>query len=309
VDLGGTNIRAAVVGEGGRLLSTARRKVSDDRTPDAVVGQVVNAIQEVLSQASLELRAAAGVGMGIAAQLRGETGIVAAGPNLGWSEVPVGDMLGTALGRKVKIVNDVEAITWAEVLYGAAQGHRDVLVVIPGTGVGGGMVLDGRLYRGATGVAAEIGHVKVRESGEECGCGKRGCLEAYLGGANLVRRLGREAEQGWTALLEKAGGKLDEIHPGLLEDLVRDGDPRASELFGEIAGYFGAALANAVTLINPSALVLGGTILQGCPTLWTLSEKVLSERVLSVAGEALAILKASLGQDAGVIGAASLTQE
>jgi glucokinase len=211
-----------------------------------------------------------------------------------------------ALGFDVRVVNDVEAICWAEACYGAARGHRDVLAVIPGTGIGGGLVLDGRLYRGATGVAAEIGHVKVADPGEPCGCGSKGCLEAYLGGANLSRRLKREAEAGWTALAERAVNDPEAFHPGLLEELSRAGDARALEWLEELASMFGGVLANAVTLLNPSALVLGGTVLNGCPTLRRLTEKVLRNRVLKVSGEGLVVLDASLGDEAGVIGAATL---
>ncbi len=308
VDLGGTNIRAAVVDPDGRLLALSRHKLTA-RAPDAAVGQIAGAIQEALAQPSLDLQKTTGVGIRVAAPLRGESGVVAAGPNQGWNEVPLGDLMRNALGGEVLVVNDVEAITWAEVCYGAARGHQNVLVVVPGTGIGGGLVLDGKLYRGATGVSAEIGHVKVQDSGERCGCGNHGCLEAYLGGANLSRRLRREASAGWSALEKKAGSDLEAIHPGLVEELVAEGDSRACELFEELAGYFGMALANAVTLLNPTALVLGGTLLEGCPTLRARSQDILRERVLKVAGEALEVLKTKLGDVAGVIGAATLVRQ
>ncbi len=303
VDLGGTNLRVGLVDAGGRVLAAVRSPVADPR-PERVVAQVSDEIDLVLGKASLGLGDLAGVGIGAAAQLRGNTGVVAVSPNLGWREVPLGSMLSSALGRPVAVVNDVEAITWAEVSFGSARGHRDALGVFVGTGVGGGLVMGGRLIRGAGGVAMEIGHVKVRgEDGEPCGCGGRGCLEAYLGGANLTRRLQQEADHDWTTLRQKAP-----IHPGVVEELVAESDPRAVGLFRELSRDFGGVLAAAVTLLNPSVLILGGTVMEGCPTLRRWSVEVMRQRALGVAVEALSVVAGNLGSDAGVIGAATLAR-
>lgn len=301
VDLGGTNVRVGVVDPGGKVLAMVRSRVGDP-APGRVVALICSQVRAVLEQAAVKLEDVAGVGIGAAAQLRGDTGVVAVSPNLGWREVPFGEMLASALGRSVLVVNDVEAITWAEVNFGAARGHRNALGVFVGTGVGGGLVMDGRLARGASGVAMEIGHLKVRgEDGEPCGCGGRGCLEAYLGGANLTRRLQKEADLDWPALKARAP-----IHPGVVEELAAESDPRAVGLFGELSRYFGGVLAAAVTLLNPSVLILGGTVMEGCPTLREWSLQVMQERALGVAVEALSVVSGNLGGDAGVIGAAAL---
>jgi glucokinase len=306
VDLGGTNVRAAVVDPGGKIHGAARSRLSGDRSADVVVALTSQCVREALGAAGVALEDLSGVGIGVAGQLRGDSGVVANGPNLGWREVPFGPKMSAALGVPVRIFNDLKAITWGEVLCGAARSFKDVLVVFVGTGVGSGMVVGGRMAWGATGVVAEIGHVKVRPGGEPCGCGQRGCLEAYLGGGNLTARLRREAAQDWPALLESAGGKAGEIHPGKLEELVQAGDARAVALYEELAGMFGLVLANAVTLLNPAALLLGGTVLKGCPTLRQRSELVLKEQVLAVAGENLKILEPALGDDGGIVGAALL---
>jgi glucokinase len=290
-----------IVDSSGKVRAQVRRRV-EDPAPGPVVELISAGIREVLDQASLDLDSTAGVGVGAAAQLRGSTGVVAVSPNLGWREVPLGEMLAAALGRPVQVVNDVEAITWGEVCFGSARGHRNALGVFVGTGVGGGLVLDGRLIRGAGGVAVEIGHVKVRsEAGEPCGCGGRGCLEAYLGGANLTRRLKAQADSDWPALKAK-----EPIHPGVVEELAGESDPRAIELFRELSRDFGGVLASAVTLLNPSALILDGTVMQGCPTLRRWSLEVMEAQALGVALEALSVLSGELGDQAGVIGAASL---
>jgi glucokinase len=303
VDLGGTNVRVGIVDSDGRVQLQARHRV-EDPAPDRVVALISSGIREVLEQASLDPEEVSGVGVGAAAQLRGNSGVVAVSPNLGWREVPLGELLAAALGRPVRVVNDVEAITWGEVCFGSARGHQNALGVYVGTGVGGGLVMDGRLIRGASGVAVEIGHVKVRlEEGQPCGCGGSGCLEAYLGGANLTRRLQGEADRDWPALKAK-----EPIHPGVIEELVADSDPRAIELFRELSRDFGGVLAGAVTLLNPSALILDGTVMQGCPTLRRWSLEVMGAQALGVALEALSVFSGELGDQAGVIGAAALAQ-
>jgi len=309
IDLGGTNVRAAVVDASGSVLSSYRQPLGAKRDPQSVLGLVCQAAHQAMAQAATSAEELVGVGIGVAAQLRGSSGMVAVAPNLGWREVPFGAMVAKDLGRSVRVVNDLVAICWGEVAFGAAHGFRDVLVVFVGTGVGGGLVLDGQLYQGASGVAAEIGHVKVFPSGRGCGCGGKDCLEAYLGGANLSRRLREEAEAGWRDLTALAKGDPAAIHPGLVEQLHELGDPRAKQLWSELAELFGTVLANSVTLLNPSALVLGGMVLSGCPSLLERSLAVLRRQALAVALEALVIKQASLGDEAGVIGAADLARK
>jgi glucokinase len=305
VDLGGTNLRAAVVDTSGGVVFAVHDQVGSDLSPEAVVARAARCVQRVLDGAAVELSEVAGVGIGIAAQLEGSSGVVAVSPNLGWRKVDFGRLMVEALRREVTVLNDLDAIVYAEVTHGVARGHRDVLAVYAGTGVGGGLVLAGRPYRGATGVPAEIGHVKVVGDGRECGCGQRGCLEAYLGGANLSDRLRKEALSDWSALLDRSRNDPGSIHPGLVESLATEGDERAGALWRELSNHFGRVLANAVTLLNPSALVLGGTVMEGCPTLKRLSIEVLKKQALAVAAERLKILDPALGGDAGVVGAAA----
>ena len=261
VDLGGTNVRVGIVDPGGKVLAEVRSRV-EDPAPDRVVALISTGIHEVLKQASVGLDGLAGVGVGAAAQLRGSTGVVAVSPNLGWREVPLGSLLASALGRPVRLVNDVEAITWAEVSFGSARGHKNALGVFVGTGVGGGLVMDGRLIRGASGVAVEIGHLKVRsEDGEPCGCGGRGCLEAYLGGANLTRRLQREADSDWPAhspgagrgaggRLRSAGGRaVSGVEPRFRRGAGRSGD--SAQPFGaDTRGYGHGRLPDSPRLVG-----------------------------------------------------------
>ena len=291
----------------GRILAKVRGQVGNELDFDTVLEKIINTSDEVLEKAGESWTGLAGVGIGVAAQVRGHTGILANAPNLGWKEVPLRSALEERLGVSLRVINDLDAIAWAEKLFGAAQGHDDVMVVFCGTGVGGGIVLGGHPYHGATGVACEIGHVKVAgDDGEPCGCGARGCLEAYLGGKNLSRRLALLANGNWAGLSELAGDDYESIHPGMLETLASRGDPMAISMLKELGDMLGDSLANAVTLLNLSALILGGTVLKGCPTIRQGAERRLRERALGVSTEKLLVLDDRLGDWAGAMGAAAL---
>lgn len=305
-DLGGTNVRVAVVDAAGHVLASEKRKLVD-RTPVAVADQLAAAAGDVLRDQGIDMAQIAGVGVGVAGQCLGSTGVVLVGPNLGWRDVPFGQLVEERLRRRVRIVNDLSAAAWGEAQVGGGHGARDVILVFVGSGVGSGLILDGRLYEGAGGIAGEFGHTKVVQDGRLCGCGEHGCLEAYAGGHNITRRI-REMEAGGTAqaILRAAGGDPTRIGGSALEIAAEEGDPEAVTLRSEIAQMLGMQIANVVTLLNPSRLILGGGVLSGMPGLK--SETI--GWIRKFAGRAhvaqLTILDAALGDDAGVIGAGLL---
>lgn len=303
LDLGGSNLRAVVLDDSGAVRASLARPLERPATPERAAAQVQRLLDACATAAGEATRQLPAVGLGLAAQLGAQPGQVAVAPNLGWSDVDFGALLLEELGRRVFLLNDVDAIALAESRCGAATGKKAVLGVFVGTGVGGGLVLGGKLYQGASGVAAEIGHVKVRNAGRACGCGQRGCLEAYLGGANLSAWLNEMVSAGWPAL-EDLAGRQGTMHPGLVEQLFSRGDNRARDLWQELAEMFGTVLANAVTLLNLDALVLGGTVLANCPGLRRLAIEVLRQRALTVSTRSLDILEDRLGPQAGAIGAA-----
>src|SRR5262245_5034261 len=183
IDLGGTNARAAVVDEQGRILSSLKLSLAA-RSPTAVVEIIAQAAAgAVAALGEVEVR---GCGVGAAGQIDRDTGIIAVAPNLGWRNVPLGTMLTERLGRPVRVVNDLAAASWGELNAGAGRGAQDVYVVFVGSGVGSSMIANGQLVRGCGGVAGELGHTKVVPGGRRCGCGELGCLEAYAGGHNLI---------------------------------------------------------------------------------------------------------------------------
>jgi glucokinase len=305
VDLGGTNARAALVDVArGELLGEEARLPLGDRRPEAVAELVAGLVSAVDPK-----RERSGVGVGIAAMLRGWSGVVVNSPNLGWREVDFRAALRSRVGERAELYNDLNAIAFGEATFGGARGIADVLFVFVGTGVGAGLVLDGRLYIGATHLAGEFGHTKVvppwSEAARRCGCGQRGCLEAYTSGRNLQARAREELPTAMSSVIELAGG-VDRVHAGHLDEAARGGDPYADRLWSEVAGYLGVALANAVTTLNPSRLVMGGGVWQGAPELRRRTLAHLDEAINAPSREGFSIVDSRLGVSAGVRGGAAL---
>jgi glucokinase len=312
VDLGGTNARAAVVDSDTGEIVSAHKEPLRDRTPERVVEVVRHALLQAAAAAGVSPAAAGLVGVGVAGQCLGATGVVINAPNLGWRDIAFGALLSTALGVRVKVANDLAVAAWGEKRFGAAKGLDEVVLVFVGSGVGSGLILGGRLHDGATGVAGEFGHVKVRPARagtapRRCGCGEMGCLEAYTSGMNVAARVREELEAGaHTAVRDLAGGDLSRVNASLVDDAFHAGDAYARELWGEVGELLGTAIANLVTLLNPARVILGGGVFLGCPALAALVRSHFDEKVSRSATRGLTIEHAWLGDDAGVIGAAVL---
>jgi glucokinase len=215
VDLGGTNARAAVVDTDTGEIVAAHKEPLRDRSPARVVEVVRHALSQAATCAGVEVARVTSVGVGVAGQCLGATGVVVNAPNLAWRDVPFGELLRAAVGAPVRIANDLSVAAWGEKRFGAAKGIDDVVLVFVGSGVGSGLILGGRLHEGAQGVAGEFGHVKVRPRRPEaaprrCGCGMIGCLEAYTSGMNVAARVRESsrasARRSWTTRTAAATG-------------------------------------------------------------------------------------------------------
>jgi glucokinase len=301
VDLGGTNLRAALVDvETGALLAEDKYRPTD-RAPAAIADAVEQAVRRVDPDGRRR-----GVGIGIAAMLRGWTGIVVNAPNLGWREVAFRALVeGRLPGERIELFNDLNAIALGEQRYGAGRGSQHVLCVYIGTGIGAGLVLDGRLYIGATHLAGEIGHAKVvLEGGRACGCGAHGCLEAYASGKNIAARAHEELVTRSSAAVGLAGS-VEAVHAGHLDEAARGGDAYALSLWDEVSRHAGLALGAAITLLNPERLVLGGGVLSGAPLLAERVHARLRQAANAASLEGFSIVDTALGDHAGVLGAAA----
>lgn len=307
VDVGATNIRAAVVGDDGRCGLVLKRAVPESRAPEDVVQAV----------AALSLEAAAGatpaaLGIGLAGWLEAETGLVFNGPNLGWRDVPFGAMLRAALpGTEVAVINDLRAIAWGEYRFGAGAGAKVLLVVYLGSGIGSSVIIDGRPLTGATNIACEIGHTRVvpPAEGRLCGCGQLGCLEAYSGGHNIERRVRKDLEAGVsTWILDFASGGVESVTCGTVDQAAAAGDPYSVALWEEVSAYLGQSLGSLITYLNPDRLILGGGVWDGAPDLRAKTLRRIERSASTEAFAACTLAEPTLADQAGIMGAAAFAR-
>lgn len=315
IDLGGTNLRAAVFAglpNSAEPTLLHREDVGTDRNPEAITKRISELIPEMLQRAELG-GLCIPVGIGFAGMLTGLEGHVANSPNFGWRDVPLGAMLRKQLGEryKVGVYNDVNAITYGEYQLGAGVGASDILAIFVGTGIGSGAVCGGTLLQGFNNAASELGHTKVviDEDALQCSCGLKGCVEAYVGGRALQERARRELVAWASSSAVELAGSIDNVHPGHLDEAAAAGDDYALELYSEISPMLGLAIANAVTLFNPERLVLGGGVFSRTPVLRDHVLAAFETAVNPPAREGLQITEAQLGDSGGLVGAALLATE
>jgi len=304
IDLGGTNLRIARLGgDSAELLEQHKEEVGEPRDPESIVERIATLVGR-LSPSPVP------VGIGIAAMLRDRRGTVANSPHLRWRDVPFGALLAKRLGAgyAVGVYNDVNAIVYGEHVFGAARGYRDVLGVYVGTGIGGGVVAGGQLLEGASNCAAEIGHVKVRwdDDAAACACGQRGCVEAYVGGSYVAKRIAAELAAGAPSAAVALAGRIEDVTPSHVDEAAAAGDPWALALWEELAPLLAVALGNALALLNPERLVLGGGLLGRAPTLYELVVATLPLVAPVASMDAVTVVEATLGDDAGIVGASAL---
>jgi glucokinase len=248
-----------------------------------------------------------GIGVGAAGQIHRDSGIIAVAPNLGWRNVPLAALLSERLGHPVRVVNDLAAAAWGELNAGAGRGATDVYVVFVGSGVGSCIIANSQLVRGAGGVAGELGHTKVIPGGRRCGCGELGCLEAYVGGHNLIALARELLMSGHSSVLaELVEGDPSRLTPVTLEKAAEAGDPGAREIHERAGRMLGMAIANMVTVLNPARLIIGGGVLLHCPGIRRYVVESVQALASNTSREGLLITEAELGDDSGLIGAALL---
>ncbi|HEX8441516.1 ROK family protein [Archangium sp.] len=303
IDLGGTFARAAVVDEQGKIVAASKIPLAE-RSPSAVVECIAHAAEVAVASAGTSVKAC---GVGAAGQIHGESGVLAVAPNLGWRNVPLGEMLRGRLGFNVRVVNDLSAAAWGELNAGAGRGAQDMYTVFVGSGVGSAIIAGGRLVNGGGGVAGELGHIKVVPNGRRCGCGELGCLEAYVGGHNLIAQTRELLATGRSTMLKDlTGGDPARVTPVTLEHAADAGDAEAREIYERASLMLAIAVANQVTVLNPARLILGGGVLSHCPGMRRRVLEGVQAYASTTSREGLLITDAELGDDSGLIGAALL---
>lgn len=314
VDLGGTNLRIAAVDERGTLLEKTTTGTQVVLGRDYVINEMCDAIRALVTK--LSSSALAGIGIGVPGIIDMGTGMLRESPNLpGWEDYPVRDEIERRLGTKVILENDANSAALGEKWLGAARDYDDMLMLTLGTGVGGGIVLHGRVWHGMRGMAGEPGHITVQPDGPPCPCGNRGCLE-QIASATAVVRMAREAiAQGSAPMLARAAEAGPEFGAKVVYQLAVQGDRSAQEIFRRVGWALGIGLADLINLLNLPIYVIGG----GVSSAWDAFLPALLEEVRkrsfvyratapesTAPGQKTIITRALLGSDAGLFGAARL---
>ncbi|MEE8115513.1 MAG: ROK family protein [Gemmatimonadales bacterium] len=316
VDLGGTNIVVGTLPEDGSAVYGHQLQPTPvAEGPDAVVGRIVELIGKSLTATKRELGTedlnVAGVGIGSPGPLNTQTGIVVMTPNLGWRNMPLRDRIADATGLAATLENDANCATLGEWWHGAAQGAQHVVGLTVGTGVGGGVVLDGKILHGASDVAGEIGHMTIDMTGRLCKCGNYGCLEAYASGPNIAARAVEELLAGAaTKLPDYVGGDLDRITAQVVYEAARDGDELALDVVRDTARVLGVGIATLVNILNPEIVVVAGGVTLAGDHLFAPLRAEVKRRAFRPAVDACRIVPGALPGTAGVYGAvASFKQQ
>mgnify|MGYP002633503131 CR=1 FL=1 len=327
-DVGGTNARGCLMEftdatAPPRQLAEVKERIRDTRAPSQVAAVMADIATRLVEQEGVDPAQIESAGVGIAGQLDKTGNTVVGAPNLGWTNVPfksvlVESLAGAGFTPPVRIVNDLAANVWGEFCVGAARGHQDVLAVYVGTGVGGGVIAAGKLYGGHGGKAGEIGHSKVVPHGAPCGCGQRGCVEAYVGGRRLEERLTQDYRAGRSLglrpYLPVELRDVDHMHmDAIIRPDVADAAAAAGELYADglwsyVADLLAMAIANGAMVLNPGLILLGGGVLRNTKELSRRVVERIPSYILRAAADDIEIRFGELGDDAGVYGAALLAR-
>jgi glucokinase len=307
VDVGGTKVLGGVVDELGTVVMTARRDTPREGGA-ALTQAIADVAKELMSEFTID-----SVGVSAAGFVSSDRKTMLATPNIaGWNGVDLDYQLTSLIGLPVVIENDANAAAWGEARFGAGRGKRHMLMLTVGTGIGGGIVVNGGLYRGAFGIAAEIGHIRVVPEGHLCGCGARGCFEQY-GSGNALMRHAREAIAASPDiarnLLSRGDGTLEGLTGKAITDAARDGDAVALAAFNTTAQWLGAGIASLAVVLDPECVVIGGGVIDAGEILLKPTREAL-ERSMPFAGKHPypEIIGAQLGNEAGLVGVADLAR-
>jgi glucokinase len=301
IDIGGTKSAAVLGRADGTIVARSEEPTQAQAGPQAILARLIAMARELLQQQQIPPQTLCGIGISCGGPLDTKTGIVYAPPNLpGWEAVPVRAIFEEAFpGVRVALDNDANATALAEWRYGAGRGTQNMVFLTMGTGIGGGLILDGRLYRGANDLAGEVGHQTILINGPLCRCGKRGCLEALASGPAVARLAQESLHYGrGKRLIEAAGGKPAQITAKHVIDTAKEGDPFCRNILSEVGTYMGIGLANLIQILNPERIVLGTLAVHADELLLEPIRKAVDEYAWERSRNACTIVAAELGDSA-----------
>ncbi len=308
IDLGGTKIGTALTDSDGNIIAYDYRETCAIKGPKVVVERMLDSARQVMAEAGAISSQVAAVGVGAPGPLNVKTGVVVAPPNLpGWDHVPLERRIEEGLGIATFLENDANAAALGEHRFGAGQGVEHMIYVTVSTGIGGGLILDGELYHGDSGMTGEIGHTTIMPYGPLCSCGNRGCLEALASGTAIARQARERVAHGVpTRIADLAGGDPERITAKLVADAADQGDVEAQEILAEAMYYLGIGIANLVNLFNPQLIVIGGGLANIGELLLGPVRRVIERRAFRASAQVVQVVPAELDSNAGVLGAAAV---
>ncbi|MBM4187844.1 MAG: ROK family protein [Gemmatimonadetes bacterium] len=310
IDIGGTNLVVGAVSRDGQSVIGLHSEPTGavhgaNHVIERILGMARSTIAE--TQAALPSGRVIGVGIGSPGPLDTKRGVVILTPNLGWTDMPVRDRIAEALELPASLDNDANCAMAGEWWVGAARGARHAVTFTLGTGIGGGIVVDGRLLHGASDVAAEVGHMTIETNGRRCGCGNDGCLEAYASGPAIARRTIEALQAGAESSLPMiVHGDLQQLTAQTVYGAAAAGDPLALEVVQDTAKYLGVGVANLINILNPEVVVICGGVTKAGDRLFTPLKREVNRRAFKPAVQACRIVPGELPGTAGVIGAAKV---
>lgn len=308
IDLGGTNIVAGVVDEDYKIIATNKVKTNLPRPSEEIVDDIAKVSIEAAKAAGVNIKDIAAVGIGTPGSINPKTGIVTYSNNLGFYDLPLGDMLRERLGVDLFLENDANAAAYGEYIAGAGRGTKNFIAVTLGTGVGGGIIIDGKLYSGSNYAGGELGHTVIQMNGEACTCGRLGCYEAYASATALIRQT-KQAMIRFpeSAMWQLCDGRLDNASGKTSFNAMRNGDEAGKAVVYNYIGYVAVGLANIINTFQPDVICIGGGISKEGETLIAPIREIINGENYARSIPAKTVIKAAdLGNDAGIIGAAFL---
>lgn len=312
VDMGGTKILSAVIDAGGNILGTSKVSTGADEGTSVVIDRIAESIQKAINKSNVDKASIQAIGIGAPGPLDPETGIVIFAPNLGWRDVPLKAELQARTGLPTFVDNDVNVGTLGEHAFGAAQGVQNVVGIFVGTGIGGGIILKGELFHGASKTAGEIGHIIVKADGPRCGCGTRGCLEAIASRTAMAKQFRKAIQKkGKKSVLTKlTDGDLSVIRSGVLVKAIRAKDKVTLKVFKKATKYLGIGIGSIVNFLNPDMIVLGGGVVEALDDTFIDNIRSYAEKyALPNTLKGVQIVRAKLGDNSGILGAAALARQ
>ncbi len=305
VDIGGGSVRLGIVSADGKVL--ARETFATPKGREKLLRTLVERISILRTQARKHGWKVLGVGIGAPGPIDVQAGRVYFFPNIpGWRHTPLKSLLQRRLKLPVRVDNDAHVMTLAEFHFGAGRGAKNVIALTLGTGIGGGLVMDGRPFHGPHFSAAEIGHLIINEDGPRCACGTQGCVETYVGSGYFVREIRKRLKAGQKSILKKWIKEGRPLTPRLAAQAAKKGDAFSKGIWRETAVHLGSALAGLVNILNPDKIILGGGIAQSGNLLFSPLRVALRKKAFSIAARSVRVVPAALGVDAGLIGAGAL---